>query len=129
MPNKSKAILKAHSDFYTSFVSGDYSSMESVWARENPVLVIHPWGPAIAGRVNVMKSWEQILLNPPKIRCTDEKVALIGEFAIVTCIERASEGALAATNILVEENGSWVFCHHHAGPLAPVFSSPPSSLH
>lgn len=129
MKSEIEAILRTHHTFYVAFSGGNFPTMEACWAKDNPVLAIHPWGPVIVGRDDVMRSWKEVLRNPPNIQCTDEHVEQVDDFAIVTCLERAGEGILAATNILVKENESWLFCHHHAGPLAPVFSTPRKAVH
>ena len=123
-------ILQANRDFYAAFAAGDEAALEACWARRAPLLTAHPWRPSLVGREAVMGSWREVLRNPPPIYCSSEVVTRLGGIAVVTCLEHAGDGLLSATNLLVEEDGEWRLCHHHAGPMAPVFEeAPPPSVH
>jgi len=122
-------ILQANRRFYEAFSAGDATALEACWAKHSPLLTAHPWRPALLGREAVLASWRQVLQNPPAIHFSQESVTQLGEIAVVTCLEHAGDGTLGATNLWIEEEGEWRLCHHHAGPLAPVFETPPAAIH
>ena len=121
------ALLAANLDFYRAFATRDMAAMEQVWARETPVLCLHPGWALLRGRDAVLESWRQILANPeaPHVVCHEDQPFLFGEVGIVTCEEvieggvLVSEedldgGSLAATNMFVKEQGFWRLVHHQA---------------
>ena len=114
------AVLEANRAFYDAFAESDADAMAALWAREHDVLCIHPgWG-ALHGRDAVLGSWRAILGSPqpPKVQFTDATAVLLGDTALVTCIEHIGKADLAATNVFALEGGQWVLVHHHAGPMA-----------
>lgn len=113
-------VLEANTAFYRAFSSGDINAMEVLWATKSTAATTHPWRPALVGRQDVMDSWRAILVNPPSIRFSEVVVTRLDGFALVTCLEEAGD-VLSATNVFVLEEGEWKICHHHAGPVAPIF--------
>ncbi len=118
------AALRSNEAFYRAFGAGDYSAMESLWARAETVLCIHPGGPPIHGRDAVMESWREILSQPPPIEHRDARVEIVRGVAFVTCVESISGRLLAATNVFVWESSRWRLTHHQASPIAA-----PAPLH
>ncbi|MGH7087317.1 MAG: nuclear transport factor 2 family protein [Stellaceae bacterium] len=113
-------VLAANLEFYRAFGTGDYPAMNALWAREAPVLCIHPgWAP-LSGREQVMRAWRNILTSPEpaRVACHDDQAFLYGDFAVVTCEEELPQGPLVATNLFVKEAGRWRMVHHQASPLA-----------
>jgi ketosteroid isomerase-like protein len=113
------AILFANGAFYLAFSTRDMKAMAEVWAEHREVSCIHPGWAIIHGRAAVLKSWQGILRNPnaPKVKAHNERVEVIGEAAIVTCIEELSgRQFLAATNVFAKSGSSWRLVHHQAGP-------------
>ena len=84
------AVLFANEAFYAAFASRDMAAMETVWAADNPVAVIHPgWNP-IFGREAVLQTWRDILKNAsaPRITCLSPRVIPQGTTAAaVLCYE------------------------------------------
>ena len=115
-----EAVLFANEAFYRAFADGDMAAMDAVWARGGAVACTHPGWEVLSGRDAVMESWRTILASParPAIRCRDAVAHLVGDAAFVTCYEDVGQGVLAATNILVREDGQWRMAHHQAGPTA-----------
>jgi ketosteroid isomerase-like protein len=113
------AVLTANLEFYRAFTTRDLGAMDRLWAREAPVLCLHPGWTALHGRAAVMQSWRDILENPdaPHVMCHEDEATLLGAVAIVTCEEELAGGHLAATNIFVKERGAWRLVHHQAGPI------------
>jgi hypothetical protein len=120
-------LLSANLDFYRAFASRDVSAMEEVWARETPVLCLHPGWTLLRGREAVLQSWRQILTSPeaPHIVCHDDQAFLFGEVGIVACEEEVAGGALAATNMFVKERGLWRMVHHQASQIVNRIVEPP----
>ena len=117
-------ILFANEAYYTAFASGDVDAMDAIWAEMTPVTCIHPGGPVLEGRDAVLESWVEILISGQTegFTCHDAKVHMVsdggGDLAWVTCLEVLGDGALAATNIFVRENGAWKIAHHQACPTS-----------
>ena len=115
----SDAVLAANLEFYRAFAMRDLVAMEALWARQAPVSCVHPGWPPLAGRDQVMESWQGILANPasPRIACYDERVMLYGETALVLCEEELDGGTLVASNLFAREDDAWKIVHHQAGQL------------
>ena len=140
-------ILFANAAYYTAFASGDVDAMDAIWAETTPVTCIHPGGPVLEGRDAVLESWVEILISGQTegFTCHDAKVHMpgdmqgdgVGDLAWVTCLEVLGDGALAATNIFVRENGTWKIAHHQACPTSALPDdaagddalNPPTRLH
>jgi len=112
--------LAANRAFYHAFSSRDLATMETIWARGVPVLCIHPGWPPLTERAAVLSSWRDIMKNPasPNAYSRNDKAFIYGKTAIVVCEEVLDGGVLAATNIFIEELGSWRLIHHQASPIA-----------
>ena len=69
-----------------------------------------------AGRAVMAKlDWSNTLKD---VAATIEHARPYGKTAIVVCEEVLDGGVLAATNIFIEELGSWHLIHHQASPIA-----------
>lgn len=112
----------ANSAFYAAFDGGDMKAMEAVWSSRDDISVFHPNAKGIRGRDSVMLSWRQILVNaePPDITPMELALILSGKTAMVICEEDLGIARMIATNIFVDENGSWRLVHHQASPLPVV---------
>jgi ketosteroid isomerase-like protein len=113
-------VLAANEAFYTAFATRDVDAMEALWAVEARVACIHPGWQPLHGRDAVLASWRDIMGNPssPPIRCSDAVAHVLGSAAIVICTERFPGAELVATNVFVDEHGSWKLIHHQAGAVA-----------
>jgi len=118
MPMDRDAILFANEAFYRAFADRDYAAMEGLWARNLPVVCVHPGSAPLAGREDVMASWQAILGSDmsPAITCHGPAVYQYGPAAAVVCFEAIAENYLVATNLFVRQNGRWWMVHHQAGP-------------
>jgi len=122
-----QAALEANRAFYQAFATGDYATMERLWARGAFAVCIHPGWPVISGRGAVMQSWQAILRSPPPVLCEDAVCHVIGEVAVVICTERIEEVSLSVTNIYANEGGEWRMVHHHAGHNLDALDEPGES--
>jgi len=113
-------VLAANAAFYDAFAAKDPAAMTAVWARRAPLACIHPGWHALRGREAVLASWRAILTGPaaPPITCADAAAHVLGDVAVVICIERIPAVELVATNVFVREDGEWRMVHHHASGMA-----------
>ena len=116
-------VLFANEAYYAAFVSGDFETMETLWARSAPVSCIHPGWHHLRGWDAVMESWRSILTNSnlPEMDVSNSTATIYGDMAVVICYEVFAEVTLVATNIFVKEEGLWKIIHHQAGgsPIPP----------
>jgi ketosteroid isomerase-like protein len=112
--------------FYQAFRGRDLAAMEDLWAREAPVVCIHPGWSAIFGRREILQTWQGIFENPesPEIFCRNPQAFPLGEAALVVCYEEMAGTLLVATNIYRRESGGLKIVHHQAGPSG----TPPGGL-
>jgi len=113
------AVLFANGAFYLAFSTRDVKAMAEAWAEGHEISCIHPGWAILYGREAVLKSWQGILRNPnaPKVKAHNERVDMLGEAAVVTCIEELNgRQFLAATNVFVKAGSAWRLVHHQAGP-------------
>lgn len=113
-------VLEANAAFYRAFNMRDLAAMDAVWAQHPDVSCIHPGWNLLKGRDAVMASWRDILSNPaqPKIVSGGATVSIWGTIALVLCRELVAGNPLVATNVFVEEGGTWRMVHHQSGPVA-----------
>ena len=116
-------VLFANEAYYAAFQSGDFETMETLWARSVPVTCIHPGANNLSGWELVMESWKSILTNDDLVNMeiVNPKANVYGEVAVVVCYEVFQEVTLVATNIFVKEENIWKMVHHQAGgsPMPP----------
>jgi ketosteroid isomerase-like protein len=132
MAAEEREVLAANAAFYEAFAERDMEGMDALWSPRDDVACVHPGWEGISGRSGVMTSWRSILEGPaaPAIACAQERVYLLGDVALVICVETIPNGELMATNVFVRESGRWRMVHHHAGPIAVGVDdeSPPELL-
>ncbi|MBL4615321.1 MAG: nuclear transport factor 2 family protein [Magnetovibrio sp.] len=114
-------LLFANDTFYVAFATGDIEAMDELWAHDVAVSCIHPGGPILLGRDNVIESWQMILGNSQTegIMSHDATAMLNQDSGWVTCLERIGDNVLTATNIFRRDNGVWKMTHHQSG-LCPA---------
>ena len=128
------AIVEFANDaFYMAFNSGDLEQMSAIWAREHPVVCIHPSWPPLFGREAVLQSWGRIFESPTHnapIACHDPRVFSQAGLCSVICYEEMQGGWLIATNNFVMEQGSAMMVHHQAGFCAepPTITREPQPI-
>ena len=118
--------LFANDTFYLSFTQKDIDAMDRLWARNHPVICIHPQRHAITDREEIIKLWGDFFENPqqPGIDFYNAAAHSFGDVVLVTCYEEVSGSVLMATNGFVEEDGAIKMVHHHSSqcltPPAPI---------
>lgn len=123
MPGRTQdlaAVLEANRAFYTAFGARDAAAMAKLWAAHLPVVCVHPGWPPLLERVDVIQSWQRIFANPdqPDLRQMKERAFLLGDFALVVCLEVLPNATLVATNTFAREAGAWRMVHHQSSPLS-----------
>jgi ketosteroid isomerase-like protein len=118
--SRETAVLAANQSFYHAFAEGDADAMVALWAREHAIACTHPGRAPLQGREAVLASWAGILgsAEAPDVRISRACAIVVGEAALVTCIEHVGGAELAASNMFVLEGGEWRLVQHHAGLLA-----------
>lgn len=125
-PDDETALLDANAAFYRAFANRDIDAMGELWAKQAPVVCIHPGWPPLMGRDAVLEGWRRILANPsqPILQMMAPRVTLWGDVALVLCFEKVEDQYLIASNLFVREGKAWRLSHHQAGPVA---TPPPGS--
>lgn len=124
MDQNEATLLFANDTFYVAFTSGDFETMNTLWAQNAPVSCIHPGGPILIGHDVVIDSWRTILDSGQTagIHCHEATAMISGTTGWVTCLERIGDNILTATNLFVREGEVWKLVHHQSGlsPGAPL---------
>jgi len=56
MNDQTQAVLDVNRAFYDAFINADYPAMESLWAQEHEIAVIHPgWSPLHGRNADIIK--------------------------------------------------------------------------
>ncbi len=122
------SALRVNQALYAAIADGDLRGMDELWARDEPVLCIHPGGAPLQGRIAVMASWSEIFDGgAPPISYSQDTVSLIRGVAFVNCLEHLGDTTLAASNVLVWESSAWRIIQHTAGVLTHAQEVPPQA--
>jgi ketosteroid isomerase-like protein len=122
-PTTEAQVLAANAGFYAAFEARDLDAMSDVWDHGEGTTCVHPGWPILAGWASVAASWFALFDGPQRLQfiVTDERVAVAGDTAWVTCnenlLERDGTQTVAATNVFVRRQGSWRLVHHHGSPV------------
>ena len=110
--------LFANDAFYLAFAARDIEHMDALWARESPVICIHPGWPALTSRAKIIESWRRILGNPEQqpIDVYQAQAHQLADMVAVICYEELNGNVMVATNLFVCEADRTVLVHHQAGP-------------
>ena len=117
-----RAVLEeANERFYSAFRNGDYVAMSKIWGTGEHVQCIHPVANCIAGREDVLKSWQLILSGGRlDIKLEDVRVYATGDsMGYVTAVEVVntddSKGRIVATNVFERQGAEWKIVLHQGG--------------
>ena len=115
-------VVEANQAFYNAFNARDTVAMAALWSEGVPVACVHPGWAAVAGRANVLTTWDAIMANPdqPRILVGAAEAFVTGESAWVLCRELVGGAPLAATNLFTRQDGRWRLVHHHSSPVSFV---------
>lgn len=118
----SAIALFANEAFYLAFSKHDLLAMEQLWAKESPLVCIHPGWPALTERNLILASWKSILQNPATGAITPHhaRAFVYGAFAAVVCYEEVQGEFLAASNGFIFENGQPRMVFHQASPCGQL---------
>ncbi len=120
------AALRVNAAYYAALTDGDLAAMDAIWARDEPVLCIHPGGTPLQGRVAVMASFRSVFEGGgPPIEYSQDAVSLVRGIAFVNCLEHLADNTLAVSNVLVWEGGQWRMLQHVASLMSTGLAIPP----
>jgi len=119
-PMDATAVLFANETFYHAFSHRDFAVMERLWAREWPVLCIHPGWPVLTEHAAIIESWRRIFQNSATGTVTPHyaRAFVYGAMATVVCYEEIQGALLVANNTFIVEAGEIRIIHHHASHCA-----------
>lgn len=127
--SEKEQVLAANAAFYAAFSTSNLAAMDALWSTSRDVAVFHPNWQGIKGRDAVMRSWATILNGNEvtDIRPVGARVILSGKMAMVICEEDLVAVRMIATNIFMDEGGTWRMVHHQATRLPEVVPDPTES--
>ena len=110
--------LFANDAFYLAFAARDLEHMDALWARETPVICLHPGWPALTQRDQILESWSRILGNPEQkpVDVYGAQAFDLGSNILVVCYEELDGNIMVATNLYIEEHKRILLACHQAGP-------------
>jgi len=113
-------VEEANERFYSAFRSGDFVAMSRIWGTGEHVQCIHPLAGCIAGREDVLKSWQMILSGGRlNIALEDVRVYATDAMGYVTAVEvvdaEDSKGRIVATNVFERQGDGWKIVLHQGG--------------
>ena len=116
----SQQALFANEAFYLAFTHKDCDAMDALWARDAPLICVHPGWQRLVDRDEIMASWRRILDNPgqPGMDFLEPLVHASAGIQFVTCYEQLPGGYCLATNGFVREGDQWRMILHHSGACA-----------
>ncbi len=125
-------VLLANKRFYEAFGDLDLAAMSAVWRQDADDVCIHPGWEIMSGWPEVRESWRVIFANTGymKFSATEQRVAVHGEAAVLTCIENiytvvaghTAISRVACTNVFVQHRGQWRLSLHHGSSIATEHS-------
>lgn len=113
-------VEEANERFYNAFRNGDYAAMSRIWGTGEHVQCIHPMAECIAGREDVLKSW-QLILSGGRLSITleDVRVYATDTTGYVTAVEvvdaEDSKGRIVATNVFERQGDEFKIVLHQGG--------------
>jgi ketosteroid isomerase-like protein len=136
-PADHEVLVELNEELYAAFENADLDRMGALWADgglADSVVCVHPGWPSLRGREEVMRSWAMIMANTSYIQfvLTDVEVAIVGDIAVVTCVENiitaadeesgtdptAFAGAKGvATNVFRRTATGWRLWVRHGSPV------------
>ena len=133
---------EAEHAFYRAFANVSFGEMSRVWAMDG-VACIHPGGPLLVGRGEVLKSWARILSAgaPPELRYETVLVQSSGDLSTHLVREMIASAAgretvvVQAVNAYRKQPDGWRMVLHHATPpvtrqsQGKAVPTPPEIMH
>jgi uncharacterized protein (TIGR02246 family) len=117
-------VREVNDRFYQAITATDIDAMDDIWMDDALSVCVHPGREAVFGYPAIRESWTVIFSNDNSmsIACGNERVAIAGDIAWVSCGETITvttpEGlgaaAAQATNVFRRVDGKWRMVLHHA---------------
>lgn len=127
--------------FYAAIESADLAGMRRVWEPGEDCSCVHPLGPRLQGRPQVLEGWKRIFGSGTRLRFTidavreldgaDLRVRLVQEhIAVLEADEQPAQPVLATNVYRRGRDGHWRMVLHHASPgRVPGANLPGERLH
>lgn len=124
-PLQAETAAQAEAAFYTAFENGDLEAMAQIWSPSDDIVCVHPRGPQLLGRGEVMQSWQNILAHAGGIRVSvqllhdygdrDTSVRFVNE-TLFNNNDQSRPVTVLATNAYRRTDSGWRIVLHHASP-------------
>lgn len=113
--------------FYAAIESADLDGMRRVWEPGEDCACVHPLGPRLQGRPQVLEGWKRIFGGGTRLRFTigsvreldsgELRVRLVQEqIAVLDADEQPAQPVLATNVYRRGSDGGWRMVLHHASP-------------
>ena len=122
-------ILSADRAFSAAFSTLKIQSMDSLWAHDNGVTIIHPSSKTVlVGWEAVRKSWLEVFARNAELSVTmDNPVAsATDKVGWVVGVEKVHarrlsgevvDASVLTTNVYEKRDGRWLIVHHHGSRM------------
>lgn len=120
-----ETAAQAEAAFYAAFENGDLEAMADIWSQSDDIVCIHPRGPQLRGRDEVMQSWQDILVHAGGFRVSvqllhdysdqDTSVRFVNE-TLFNENDPSQPITVLATNAYRRTDSGWRIVLHHASP-------------
>lgn len=124
-PIQAETAAQAEAAFYTAFEKGDLEAMAQIWSPSDEIVCVHPRGPQLLGREEVMQSWQTILGHAGGFRVSiqllhdysdrETSVRFVNE-TLFNDNDPARPVTVLATNAYQRTDAGWRIVLHHASP-------------
>ena len=121
-----REVLAVNENFYQAFNRSDLNLMQSVWAKKDSVVCIHPGWEVLRGFDVIIQSWENIFVGSEnlEVKLSDIKVTE-GGLIWVSCQENLFAMSMSgvqvskvhATNLFEKIEDQWKMVLHHASSV------------
>ena len=124
MKNSFKSADEVERAFYHAIEHKDIQQMTELWLDDKDIACIHPMGARLAGREQVIESWQQIFQSESSLvfqlqdisRTRQDELAVHVLHEVITTADKPNKPTtVIATNVYRQDGqGHWGMLLHHA---------------